>query len=202
MERLIIDMDKAILPKYIFQNHQYKIITDSWLCGPAQNPVEIDLVTNERKVLLRGCYPAGFLGRVKASFYHYYPQKRKDILHVCSGAIDKTEGMRLDISPQFNPDYICDAQNMFMVKDETFLWTMSDTPYNENRADTYYDKPMLNKSKVLKEMSRITKSGGFVSVLDESFPVSPPRSLECVARISVTSVPNLTFRCYTVFRKK
>jgi len=193
-ERLIVDMDKCILPKYIFQSHQFKIITDVFLCGP----IEKDDEGNK----LDGAWPSGFRKRVESAFYHYYPQRREDILFVCAGRVPKNLGMRLDVDNKYKPDFLCNAENMIMVKSERFPWTESDTPYNKDAASKYYRKPMLNKSKVLKEMTRVTKVGGFVSVLDESFPVSPPRSLKCVARIAVSSVPNLTWRAFTVFRKE
>lgn len=193
-ERLIIDMDRSILPKYRFQCFQFNIIADTWYCGHAD--------TDGDGNKFDGAYPLGFLKRVKDAFYHYYPQKREEILHVCSGRIPATEGMRLDIDPKYKPDFECNAENMHMIPDEKFSWTMSDTPYNKKASEKYYDKPLVNKSKVLKEMTRVTKVGGVVAVFDESFPVSPPRSLKCVARIGVTTVPNLTFRAFTVFRKE
>jgi hypothetical protein len=195
-ERIIVDMDKALLPRYKFRNFQFKIITDIYLCGPMERAGD-----GSR---LDGAFPSGFLKNVKASFYHYYPEKRTDILHVCSGRIPRCEGMRLDIDPLYKPDFICNAEEMSPIENETFQWTMSDTPYNKDASSKYYGKPMLNKSKVLKEMIRVTKSGGFVSLLDESFPQLNPhlqKQIKNVARIAVTSVPNLTFRAFTVFRK-
>ena len=192
-ERIIVDMDTCILPKYKFQNFQFNIITDVWLCGPACK----DSQGNK----FDGAYPAGFLDRMKSGFYHYYPVDKREILFVCSGRVPSSEGMRLDIDPKYNPDFPCNAENMDLIRGNTFSWTTSDTPYNKDASDKYYGKPLLNKSKCLKEMSRVTKVNGFVSVLDESFPVSPPRNLKCVARIAVSSVPNLTFRAFTVFKK-
>jgi hypothetical protein len=202
--RVIIDTERMILPDYKFQCFQFNVITDVWLCGPAQNPRgdKIDPKTGKKEVLLRGAYPAGFLTRMKSAFYYFLKNcTRDDILIVCSGSVPRSEGMRLDHSDQFNPDFLCDAQDMKMIKDNTFKFTTSDTPYNEKRADTYYDTELLNKNKVLKEMIRVTKVGGLISVLDESFPQNQPKNVTNVARIAVTSVPNLTFRAFSVFRK-
>jgi len=202
-ERIIVDMGKAILPKYQFQNHQFKIVADfwtiedTWFCGPASKDSE-----NNK---FDGAFPTGFLNRVKAAFYHYYPQNREDILHVCSGRVPRCEGMRLDIDPKYKPDFQCNAEEMTMIKDNTFQFTVSDTPYNKNASSKYYDKPMVNKSKVFKEMVRVTKPNGFIGVLDEAMPQLNPhlqKQVTCVARIAVSTVPNLTFRAFTVFRKK
>lgn len=198
MTKQILYVENELLPEFRFQCTKFKIATDVWLCGRANNPKD-----ENGDIILRGCYPLGFLKRMKDSFYFIFKDlKRNDILFVCSGSVPKQEGMRLDKDNLFKPDYLADAENMHMIPDNTFRWVTSDTPYNEDASDKYYKKPLLNKSKVLREMTRVTKVGGFVSLLDESFPVSPPRNLKCVARIAVSSVPNLTFRCFTAFRKE
>ena len=190
-------MNKSLLPHYQYQNITYAkvsgFIFDCWATGPPSKD------GNNNK--FPGSYPAGFLKRVKLAFKEYYPKNRKEILHVCSGRIPRCEGIRLDIDPKYKPDFVCDAQTMKPVKSNKYKWVMSDTPYNRLAAQFYYKTKMLNKGLVLKQMTRVCKVGGFVAVFDESFPVSPPKNLKSVARIAITAMPNLTFRCLTIFKK-
>jgi len=192
------------LDKYTFLNTKYKIIADTWLCGSAQNVS----VGNGRK--FEGAYPAGFLKNWKEAFANYIPEDKSLILHVCSGRVPNDEGKRLDIDPTFDPDYLCNAETFRygslmegeqQVPPEKFIWAIADPPYNEDAAIKYYSRKLLKKNLMIKQMTRVVKIGGFVGILDQTMPQSPPRNLKCVARIGITSVPNLDMRIFTVFRK-
>lgn len=189
------------LDKYNFQCGKFKIISDCWLCGPPEK--------DENGIKFAGAYPSGFLNRWKIAFKNYIPELPM-ILHVCAGRVPKSEGSTLDIDPKYNPDYLCNAETMRygslmegerQVPSNYFDWELADTPYNEEASEKYYKKPLLNKSMMIKQMARTTKVGGFIGILDQIMPQGPPRNLKCVARIGVTSVPNLDIRAFTVFRK-
>jgi len=187
-----------LIPFYNFQCDKFNIIADLWLCGPAEKG------PNREK--FPGAFPAGFLDHVKHSFRHYWPHRKIEILHVCSGRVPKIHGMTLDISNKYNPDYLCNAEDMRLedgklVPEETFSWTISDTPYNLDAAKKYYKIPMVNRSKVLRQMNRVTRIEGFIGILDQITTVKPPENLQVVARIGVTSVPNLDMRYFTVLKK-
>ncbi|MCK4849297.1 MAG: hypothetical protein KAT16_09740, partial [Candidatus Heimdallarchaeota archaeon] len=189
---------KDLIPKYNFHSNTFKIIADCWLCGPPGKDL------NGKK--FDGAFPGGFLQHIKECFREYYPVDRRFILHVCSGRTPPGEGMRLDIDPKYSPDYLCNAED-FILKDgskvptEKFDFVISDTPYNEDAAKKYYSKKMLKRSKVLQQMARVCTIGGFIGVLDQTLPVIPPKCLQVVARIGVTSVPNLDMRIFTVMKK-
>jgi hypothetical protein len=196
--KLELSQKEEYLPRYNFQKDLFNVVADTWLCSSAEKDSE------GKK--FDGAYPKGFLKRLKASFEQYYPTDRKQILHVCSGRISPDEGIRLDHSPQYSPDYLCNAEDFILpdgktVPDEKFNWVLSDTPYNPDASIKYYKTPMLNRSKVLKQMNRVCKVGGFIGVFDQIQVVSPPRNLKRVAIIGVTSVPNLDMRILTVLKK-
>lgn len=180
--------------KYHHQNKEFKIIADVWLCGSAEKDNEGGKFA--------GAYPAGFMKRLKTAFKDFYPEDREDILHVCSGRLPSSEGLRLDIDDQYEPDFLNDAENMEDVEDEQFQWVQSDTPYNKEASSKYYGKPMITRSKVVKEMTRVCKVGGFISMLDQISPNNVPRCLKRVALIGVTSIPNQDMRIFTVFQKE
>jgi len=189
---IILSIDMSF-KKYNFQNKEFNIIADIWLCGSAEKDSEGNKFS--------GAYPAGFLKRLKSAFQDFYPTNPVDILHVCSGRISCKEGMRLDIDPKYKPDFLCNAENMTEIKDEEFLWVQSDTPYNKEASLKYYDKPMVNRSKVIKEMTRVCKIGGFIAMLDQISPNNVPRCLKRFALIGVTSIPNQDMRIFSVFQK-
>ncbi len=177
---------------YNFQCGQFKIITDVWLCGPSEK--------DQYGKKFDGAYPSGFLKRLKSAFKECYPSDPSKILHVCSGRIPKSEGIRLDIDPKYQPDYIASAENI-PIPDNTFDWVIADPPYNHEASMKYYNKPLLSKSKMIKEMVRVCKSGGFVGLLDQIMINKPPINSKRFAMIGVTSVPNLDMRIFTVLRK-
>ena len=189
------------LPLYKPQWNTFKIVTDVFLCGPPEKG------PNGEK--FEGAFPSGFLKKIKLAFKNYYPgpiETRTQVLHVCAGRVPKSEGMTLDIDKKYDPVYLCNAEIMILpngtrVPPDKFSWSISDTPYNIDAAKKYYDKPMINRSKVLQQMNRVTKVGGFIGILDQITTNSPPRNLKVVARIGVTSVPNLDMRYFTVLKK-
>ncbi len=184
---------QTVLKGYNYQCNKFKIVGDIWFCSSAEKD------SNGKK--FSGAYPAGFMKRVKLAFKDYYPKDKEDKLQVCSGRIPSCEGMRLDIDPKYKPDFLCNAEDMKPVKSNRFKWVMSDTPYNERASEKYYGKPLLNRSKMLKEMTRVCKVGGFVSLLDQITPNNAPRNLKRIAIIGVTSIPNQDLRVFTLYRK-
>lgn len=191
-------LGKDLVPGYRFHSNTFKIIADCWLCGPpgkGPNGEKFD-----------GAFPAGFLNHVKDCFREVFPIDIRSLLHVCSGRVPPGEGLRLDIDPKYSPDYLCNAEDFILkngskVPTEEFSFVISDTPYNIDAANKYYKKPMLKRSLVLRQMARVCTIGGFIGVLDQIMPVSPPKCLQVVARIGVTSVPNLDMRIFTVLKK-
>lgn len=186
------------LPEFKPQTNQFNIRTDLWLCGPAESDL------NGEK--FPGAFPAGFLKRLKWTFKKYYPTDPNEILHVCAGRVPKTEGLRLDISKKYNPDFLCDCQTFILpngtkIPENLVTWCISDTPYNKPAANKYYSSTMIERSKVLKQMNRVTKIGGFIGILDQITPSGPPKNLLMVAKIGVSSVPNLDLRIFSVLKK-
>ena len=180
--------------EYRHQNKEFKIIADVWLCGSAESDSDGNKFS--------GAYPAGFLKRFKSAWQDFLPKDNHDILHVCAGRLPKEEGTRLDIDAKYNPDIIENAEDMLSVQDEWFSWVIADPPYNEEASQKYYGKPLLKKSQMIREMTRVCKVNGFIALLDQYSPNSFPRCLKRIALIGVTSVPNTDMRIFTVWQKE
>jgi len=188
----ILSLD-TISKQYHHQNKEFKIIADVWLCGSAESDSEGNKFS--------GAYPAGFLKRFKSSFRDFIPTDPLKMLHVCAGRLPPSEGMRLDVDDEYEPDFLNDAENMEDIDDERFTWVIADPPYNEDASKKYYKRPLLKKSQMIREMTRVCKVNGFIALLDQYSPNSFPRCLKRIALVGVTSVPNTDMRIFTVWQK-
>ena len=172
------------------------MIFDYWSCGPAEKGPD--------KKAWPGAFPAGFLGRLKTSFSQVWPEKREEIAHICSGRIPQKEGIRVDNNPENEPDMVANAEEFaeeFLKLHNKVKWSIADPPYNVRRAKEYYHQQLLNKNKMVKEMVKITRKGGFVATLDQYSLNGYPRNLKKIAVIAVSSIPNPDLRVFTVWRK-
>lgn len=178
------------------------MIFDFFACGHAANPKN-----KKGESVLLGAYPHGFLKRLKTAMGMAWPDKKKQILHVCSGSVDKKEGLRLDSSEQFKPDILANAENFshqFLKKYKHVKLSIADPPYNDETAKGYYkQKNKLNIIKMLRQMVEVTELHGFIILLDQTSPSigRHVQGLKRVALIGVTSVPNQDCRLCTVWQK-
>lgn len=178
------------------------MIFDFFACGPAMNPKN-----KKGDIVLKGAYPAGFLKRLKSAMSNYWPHDKKDILHVCAGSVDKREGLRLDVENTFKPDIQCNAEKfsrVFLKKYNKVRVSIADPPYNHETAIGYYKQEnKLNIIKMLREMTAVTKVGGFIILLDQTSPSIGAHidGLQRIALIGVTSVPNQDCRLCTIWQK-
>jgi len=167
-----------------------------WFCGPPEKD------SNKNK--FDGAYPSGFMKNVKQGFHKYYPKNTDDILHVCAGRIPASEGIRLDVDECYDPDYVGNCEIMTVQYPELinrFSWVQADPPYNKQASEKYYNKPMLNKGLLLKQMSLCVKIGGIVAMLDQDIITNAPRNLKRMAIIGVTVNPNKQIRAFNVYQR-
>jgi len=90
------------------------------------------------------------------------PAKHK-ILHPFGGKAEY--GLRVDINPEVNPDYVGDAHDLSMFLDNTFDLVVLDPPYSEAYAERLYGTNKFGKLKFrtyTKEAVRVAKEGGFI----------------------------------------
>lgn len=178
------------------------MIFDFFACGPAKNPKD-----KKGKSILKGAYPAGFLERLKAAMKYDWPTKRRQVLHVCAGSVDKHEGLTLDNSKTFKPNVLANAETFadtFLKKYKKVRITIADPPYNEDTAKGYYkQKKKPNVIKILRQMAAVTEDEGFVILLDQTSPSigAHIKGLKRIALIGVTSVPNQDCRLCTIWKK-
>jgi len=89
--------------------------------------------------------------------------KDKDkILHPFGGMSEF--GIRVDIKPEVKPDFVGDAHNLEMFKDNTFELVILDPPYNEEYSKRLYGTEKPRWKAYTKEAVRVLKEGGYLVV--------------------------------------
>lgn len=88
--------------------------------------------------------------------------KKDKILHPFGGKAEF--GIRCDINPDVNPDYICDAHDL-PFGDNEFDLVILDPPYNDDYAQRLYDTKKFGKLRFrtyTAEAVRVCKEGGYI----------------------------------------
>lgn len=107
-----------------------------------------------------GSFPQHFEKKVIRLLGFDEIKDKNKILHPFGG---KSEfGIRVDVKPEVEPDYIGDAHNLEMFKDETFDLVILDPPYSEDYSKRLYGTGKLKFKTYTKEAVRVLKNGGFL----------------------------------------
>ena len=144
-----------------------------------------------------GGYPHGYLKRIKALF----PDKTK-VLHLFGGKVDTDiiEGKTLDINPDMNPDYLCDAHTMSESINETFDLILADPPYSIEDCE-HYGTSMVKRNTILKECVKLLENKGHLVWLDQVLPMYRKAELKTTGYIGMVKSTNHRFRVITIFEK-
>tara|TARA_R100000664_G_scaffold543_8_gene1711 strand:+ start:4546 stop:5136 length:591 start_codon:yes stop_codon:yes gene_type:complete len=145
-----------------------------------------------------GGYPHGYLKRIKALF----PDKTK-VLHLFGGKVDTDiiDGKTLDINPDMNPDYLCDAHIMSESISETFDLILADPPYSVEDCE-HYGTSMVKRNTVLKECVKLLEDKGHLVWLDQVLPMYRKAELKTTGYIGMVKSTNHRFRVITIFEKQ
>lgn len=142
-----------------------------------------------------GGYPAGYLRRVKALF----PEKER-VLHLFSGRVDTREfpGITIDINPATNPDYVDNVEGITCLPISDRDLVLADPPYSAEDCE-HYGTPMVNRNKVMADLSMKLSAGCHVVWLDQVLPMYRKDRWRVEARIGMSKSTNHRFRLITVF---
>ena len=107
-----------------------------------------------------GSFPQHFEKKVIRLLGFDEIKDKNKILHPFGGMSEF--GIRVDIKPEVEPDYIGDAHNLEMFKDETFDLVILDPPYSEEYSKRLYGTKKLKFKTYTKEAVRVLKNGGYL----------------------------------------
>lgn len=120
-------------------------------------PIETWWLPRPSKSKYRGSFPLHFEVRL----FRLYPSKA--ILQPFGGKAEC--GIRCDLNPEINPDYICDAHEL-PFEDNSFDFVLCDPPYNDAYSKNLYGMGKIKKSVFIKEAVRVCKPNGYVALYD------------------------------------
>ena len=113
----------------------------------------------ERGSSYPGAFPKGYEERLWRLLGKPEPST---MLHVFGG--EAKIGVRIDINPAVNPDYVMDAHDL-KFEDESFMVVICDVPFSDQDNQRKYNNPdasPLDIDKWQVEASRVCKENGFI----------------------------------------
>lgn len=154
--------------------------------------------SQNRKSDCKGQFPAGFTTWLKNM--GWWGEARA---YLCSGGIDDSEAVRVDIRPEMNPTHCEDARKTSLPS-EKFDCVILDPPYSLELARELYgtEEHYAGINGFTKEAARICKKGGLIITLTYEIP-KRIQGCEFIAVWGIYQIPAMSYmRCLTVSRKE
>jgi hypothetical protein len=129
-----------------------------------------DLTDLDKPMPVFGQYPVGMIEKLLP----WLKCRRHEILHVCSGALSKGDGIRVDLRPDARPDVVADGRALPFA-DASFAAVLCDPPYTEQYAKNLYGVEYPRPAHLLAEAARVVRPGGIIGFVHYLVPMPPPR---------------------------
>jgi hypothetical protein len=162
---------------------------------PALCMLHEDLAADEPEPVF-GQYPRALIGKLLP----WLGCRRHEILHVCSGALARGEGIRVDIRPAACPDILADGRRLPLA-DGSVAAAMLDPPYTEQYARDLYGVAYPRPSHLLREASRVVRPSGVIAFVHHIVPPPPP-ACEFVKVLGLSTGFGFAMRAVTLYRKR
>jgi hypothetical protein len=179
-------MTMAELYREAYPNYPPLAVHDKWLIGVW------DLGNNYKGSGFYGSYPNGYLRRVMCMF-----PDAKQVLHLFSGSLPPGPYTRFDCHEP--ADVIGDAHELSRhcyTSCLSFDLVLADPPYTKEDA-ARYGTPMVHRAKIMREVAKVTYSGGWLVWLDTVKPMY--RKCEWILRVEVAVVGSTNHRVRMAF---
>lgn len=138
------------------------------ICALYEDLAEPDLEAQPEPVF--GQYPRALIGKLLP----WLRCERREILHVCSGALPRGEGIRIDIRPEARPDVLADGRALPFA-DGSMAAVLLDPPYTPQYSRDLYGVDYPRPSHLLAEAARVVRPCGRVGIVHYLVPMPPPR---------------------------
>jgi len=142
-----------------------------------------------------GQYPRGLIKRMLP----WLRCERHQILHVCSGALPRGEGIRVDIRPEAQPDFLADGRALPFADGEHAA-VMLDPPYCPEYAESLYGVEYPRPSHLLREAARVVRPGGRIAIVHYITP-KPVAGTRFVKAFGLSTGFDMPMRAVTVFER-
>ncbi len=146
---------------------------------------------------LYGQYPQGFVAWATTVM----GVDRHRVLHVCSGALPRGEGLvRVDIEASRDPDVVADGRAL-PFPSSSFDAVMIDPPYTMEYSRALYNTSYPRPSALLAEAARVARADAPIGFLHFLVP-KPPVGATIERVYGVTTGCGYRIRAFTVFRRR
>ena len=149
-----------------------------------------------------GAFPRGLIDRV---LKRWNGVKK---LMLFSGSFHDRGWDTLDIKPENHPTFIMNAEQLPEEWTNRYDLVFADPPYSEAEAKDLYDLPYFNIVKVINEMARVTREGGYMIFLHRLIPqnfrgdTAHFKRMRLVGIVGVFTIAGYSnIRALTVWRK-
>lgn len=143
-----------------------------------------------------GMYPAAFIPKILP----WMRCERRELLHVCSGALPKGEGIRIDVRPDARPDHVADGRAM-PFEDGSMAAALIDPPYTEHYARHLYGTSYPRPIDLLREAVRVVRPNGRIALVHYLVP-NPPKGAVFVKCFGLSTGFGYPLRAVTIFEKQ
>lgn len=96
------------------------------------------------------------------------------VLHPFGGMAEI--GVRVDINPAVNPDWVGDAHDMDFIPDNSFDLVILDPPYDNEQSKKLYGTGKLKYHTFVNEAVRVCKPGGHIAIYHWVMTPRPERT--------------------------
>lgn len=142
-----------------------------------------------------GQYPRGLIKKILP----WLRCERREILHVCSGALKKGEGIRVDIRKAARPDFIADGRHL-PFKDGEHAAVMIDPPYNKEYAMSLFGVEYPLPSHLLREAARVVRPGGRIALV-HYITAKPVAGTRFVKAFGLSTGFDMPMRAVTIYER-
>lgn len=125
---------------------------------------------------------------------------RSEVLHVCSGALKRGEGIRVDVRRDAQPDVLADGRALPFANDSVAA-VMLDPPYTVQYAQDLYGVEYPRPSHLLREASRVVRPCGRIAFVHYLVPMPPP-GCSLVRVLGLSTGFGFPIRAVTVFQRE
>jgi SAM-dependent methyltransferase len=142
-----------------------------------------------------GMYPVQFIPKILP----WLKCERAKLLHVCSGALPKGEGIRVDVRPEAKPDIVADGRKL-PLEDGSIDAVLIDPPYTEEYARDLYGTDYPRPKHLLKEAARVVRPNGRIGIVHYIMP-NPPEGCFFVKGFALSMGFGYPVRAVTIYER-
>jgi hypothetical protein len=124
---------------------------------------------------------------------------RREVLHVCSGALPPGEGIRVDVRAEARPDIVADGRRLPFATG-SIAAALIDPPYSEHYARELYGVDYPRPAHLLAEAVRVVRPNGRIGIVHYIVP-SPPDGARFMKTFGLSMGFGYPMRAVTFFEK-